>query len=279
MTYEKFSPRIEISRQDGDSWHALEAKEILNRLETPADKGLTTEEAHKRLEQFGLNALVEAPGTSFWQMLAEQFNNFVVLMLIAAALISAVLGEYVEASAIMAIVVLNAALGVIQEHRAEQALAALRRMAAPDAHVIRDGTRQVIPSSELVLGDLVLLEAGNYVPADVRLLEAVNLRVEEAALTGESVPVQKNAAVKLDADIPLGDRKNTTFMGTLVNYGRGKGVVVSTGMYTQIGIIAEMLQAVQQEQTPLQRRLDQLGKTLGWAALAICALVFVVGWR
>jgi len=278
MTYEKFSPRIEIPRQDGDSWHALEANEILRRLATPADKGLTSEEARQRLEQFGLNALVEAPGTSFWQMLLEQFNNFVVLMLIAAALVSAVLGEYVEASAIMAIVVLNAALGVIQEHRAEQALAALRRMAAPDAHVIRDGARQVIPSSELVPGDLVLLDAGNYVPADVRLLEAVNLRVEEAALTGESVPVQKDANILLQSDIPLGDRKNTAFMGTLVNYGRGRGIVIATGMHTQIGMIAEMLQSVQQEPTPLQRRLDQLGKTLGWAALSICALVFLIGW-
>src|SRR4030067_1423319 len=184
----------------------------------------------------------------------------------------------IATAAVVGIVILNATLGVIQERRAEQALAALLKLAAPDAHVIRDGSRQVIPAHELVPGDLVLLEAGNYVPADVRLLEAVNLQVEEAALTGESVPVQKNAAVKLDADIPLGDRKNATVMATLVNYGRGKGVVVSTGMHTQIGIIAEMLQAVEQEQTPLQRRLDQVGKTLGWAALAICALVFVVGW-
>src|SRR4030067_2172855 len=180
----------------------------------------------------------------------------------------------IATAAILAIVVLNATLGVIQERRAEQALAALRKRAAPDAHVIRDGSRQVIPAHELVPGDLVLLEAGNYVPADVRLLEAVNLRVEEAALTGESVPVQKNAAVKLDADIPLGDRKNTTFMGTLVNYGRGKGVVVSRGVRTEIGIIAEMLQSVEHEPTPLQRRLDGLGKTLGWAALAGGALVF-----
>ncbi|HSF81164.1 MAG TPA: cation-translocating P-type ATPase [Anaerolineales bacterium] len=278
MTYEKFSPKIEASRQNGDSWHALETNEILRKLATPADKGLTSEEAQKRMQQFGPNALAEAPGTTFWQMLLEQFNNFVVLMLIAAALISALLGEYIEASAIMAIVILNAALGVIQEYRAEQALVALRKLAAPDAHVIRDGARQVIPSSELVPGDLVLLEAGNYIPADVRLLEAVNLRVEEAALTGESVPVQKDATVLLKSDIPLGDRKNTAFMGTLVNYGRGRGIVTATGMRTQIGMIAEMLQSVQQEPTPLQRRLDQLGKTLGWAALLICALVFLIGW-
>ncbi|HLE52881.1 MAG TPA: cation-translocating P-type ATPase [Anaerolineales bacterium] len=263
---------------DGDSWHAIDAEAVLARLETFAENGLSPEEAQQRLAKYGPNQLVEAPPTTFWQMLRDQFNNFVVIMLIVAALISAVLGDYIEAAAILAIVVLNAALGVIQERRAEQALAALRKLAAPEAHVIRDGSRQVIPAHELVPGDLVLLEAGYYVPADVRLLEAVNLRVEEAALTGESVPVQKNAAVSLEADIPLGDRKNTTFMGTLVNYGRGKGVVVSTGMHTQIGLIAEMLQAVEQEQTPLQRRLDQLGKTLGWAALAICALVFVVGW-
>ena len=278
MTYEKFSPKVEVTQPGGDSWHALEASEILRRLATPADKGLTSAEAQKRLQQFGPNALTEAPGTTFWQMLLEQFNNFVVLMLIAAALISALLGEYVEAAAIMAIVVLNATLGVVQERRAEQALAALRKLAAPDAHVIRDGTRQVIPSTGLVHGDLVLLEAGNYIPADVRLLEAVNLRVEEAALTGESVPVQKDANILLESDIPLGDRKNTAFMGTLVNYGRGRGIVTATGMHTQIGLIAEMLQSVQQEPTPLQRRLDQLGKTLGWAALFICALVFLIGW-
>ena len=133
-----------------------------------------------------------------------------------------------------------------------------------------------MPSPQLVPGDIVLLEAGNYVPADIRLLEAANLRIEEAALTGESVPVQKDANIHLEADIPLGDRKNTTFMGTLVSYGRGRGVVVSTGMRTQIGLIAEMLQAVENEPTPLQKRLDQLGKTLGWATLAICGVVFVV---
>jgi Ca2+-transporting ATPase len=263
---------------NGDSWHALEAEEILARLATYAESGLSNEEAGRRLDQYGPNQLKEAPPITFWQMLWGQLNNFVVILLIVAALISALLGEYIEATAIIVIVVLNATLGVIQERRAEQALAALRRLAAPEAHVIRDGLRQAIPSGELVPGDLALLEAGNFVPADLRLLEAVNLRVEEAALTGESVPVQKDAAVRLEAEIPLGDRKNTAFMGTMVNYGRGKGIVVGTGMRTQIGIIAEMLQAVESEPTPLQRRLDALGKTLGWAALAICGLVFLAGW-
>ncbi|HEX9615861.1 MAG TPA: cation-translocating P-type ATPase [Anaerolineales bacterium] len=276
-TLDKFTPNIIVPDRNRDSWHALEAEEILEQLATPADTGLTTEEASQRLEQYGPNQLREAPPVTFWQMLWQQFNNFVVILLVVACIISAVLGEYVEAAAILAIVVLNATLGVIQERRAEQALAALRKLAAPDAHVIRNGSRQVIPSLELVPGDVVLLEAGNYVPADIRLLEAINLRIEEAALTGESVPVQKDASLRLEADIPLGDRKNTAFMGTLVTYGRGKGIVVSTGMFTQIGFIAEMLQSVEQEPTPLQIRLDQLGKTLGWAALTLCGLVFVIG--
>ncbi len=277
MTVEKFSPHV-VPSKDGHSWHALETQDVLQQLATPDKVGLTPEEASRRLGKYGPNQLVESPPISFWQMLSEQFNNFVVILLIVAALISAILGEFIEASAILAIVILNAALGVIQERRAEQALAALRRLAAPEADVIRGGSRQVIPAHQLVPGDIVLLEAGNYVPADVRLLEAANLRVEEAALTGESVPVQKDASVNLQEDIPLGDRKNTAFMGTLVNYGRGRGVVVATGMHTQIGLIAEMLQSVQQDPTPLQRRLDQLGRTLGWAALGVCGLVFVIGW-
>jgi Ca2+-transporting ATPase len=164
----------------------------------------------------------------------------------------------------------------VQERRAEEALAALKKLAAPDAQALRDGRRQTIPARDLVPGDVVFLEAGNFIPADIRLLEAVNLRVEEAALTGESVPVQKNANIRLEANVPLGDRKNTAFMGTVVSYGRGRGVVVGTGMRTQIGLIATMLQSVEEEETPLQKRLDQLGKTLGWAALSVCGLVFVV---
>jgi P-type Ca2+ transporter type 2C len=279
MSLEKFSPQVIAPERDGNSWHALNQEEVLSKLGTLlADRGLSSEEVQNRLDQYGPNQLREAPPVSFWQMLWDQFNNFVVIMLLVAAVISAFLGDWVESAAIMAIVILNAALGVIQERRAEQALAALRKLASPDAHVIRDGSRKVIPAHQLVPGDIVLLEAGNYVPADIRLLEAINLRVEEAALTGESVPVQKNASLHLEQDIPLGDRKNTAFMGTLVNYGRGKGIVVSTGMFTQIGLIAEMLQSVEQEPTPLQRRLDQLGKTLGIAALAICAMVFLLGW-
>jgi P-type Ca2+ transporter type 2C len=278
MTLEQFTPRIDITKTKDMSWHALATDEVLKHLDTLADQGLSEEEVQHRLQTFGPNQLAEKPPTSFLQMLWDQFNNFVILMLVIAAVISAILGDYVEAAAILAIVILNATLGVVQERRAEQALAALKKLAAPEAHVIRDGARKMVPSPQVVPGDVVLLEAGNYIPADVRLLEAVNLRVEEAALTGESVPVQKDAATALEKDIPLGDRKNTAFMGTLVNYGRGKGIVVSTGMHTQIGLIAKMLQSVEEEETPLQKRLEQLGKTLGWACLGICALVFAVGW-
>jgi len=259
------------------TWHALSAEEVLSSLGTQIEQGLTTEEAEKRQAQYGLNQLVEAPRTTFLKMVIDQLNNFVIILLIVAAVVSALLGEWIDAGAILAIVVLNAVLGVIQESRAEQALAALKKLAAPEAQVLRSGHRVSVPARELVPGDIVYLEAGNFVPADIRLLEAVNLRAEEAALTGESVPVQKNATISLDRDIPLGDRKNTVFMGTVVNYGRGRGVVTSTGMHTQLGMIATMLQSVEEENTPLQQRLDQLGKILGYGALAVCGLVFLVG--
>ena len=266
------------NRNNHYQWHTLQIDETLKYLNTPPDKGLSSEEAKNRLRKYGANKLADAPATSFWTLLWDQFNNFVVILLIVAAVISALLGDWIEAAAIMTIVILNAILGIVQEKRAEQALNALRELASPEANLMRDGHRITLPAHELVPGDIIFLEAGNYVPADVRLLEAVNLKIDESALTGESVPVQKIADIRLEEDIPLGDRKNTAFMGTLVTYGRGKGVVVNTGMQTQIGLIAEMLQSVEQEQTPLQKRLDELGKVLGWSALAVCGIVFVVGW-
>jgi Ca2+-transporting ATPase len=259
-------------------WHALEATRVSELLQTSTERGLEPTRAAERLEQYGPNELAEAPRPGFWNQLLQQFNNFVIIVLIVAALVSALLGDFVEAGAILAIVFLNAALGLVQERRAERAMAALRKLSAPDAQVVRDGRRQLIPAREVVPGDLVLLEAGNYVPADLRLLEAVNLRIEEAPLTGESVSVEKDAKLNVDEHVPLGDRHNMAFSGTLVSYGRGRGLAAATGMRTQIGKIATMLQEVKHEPTPLQRRLDQLGKTLGWAALAGCAGVFVVGW-
>ncbi len=256
-------------------WHALSPQKVMQHLKV-REEGLSSEEAAQRLQVYGYNELKEAPRPGFLAILWEQINSFVIWLLIGASLISLLLGDYVEAIAILAIVILNAVLGVVQEQRAEQALAALRRLATPEAHVLRDGRHLYIPARELVPGDIVFLEAGNYVPADVRLLDAVNLRIEEAALTGESQPVHKNAATVLAEDIPLGDRKNTAFMGTLVVYGRGRGIVVATGMRTQLGLIATMLQQVDEEETPLQRRLDQLGRALSIGALILVALVFVI---
>ena len=171
----------------------------------------------------------------------------------------------------MCIVILNAVIGVVQESKAEQALAALKKMAAPNAQVLRDGHQLTVAARELVPGDLVLLEAGNYVPADMRLVTTVNLKIEEASLTGESVPVEKNAALVLDSEAPLGDRRNSAFLSTLITYGRGKGIVTGTGMRTQIGLIAEMIQSYEEEDTPLQKKLEHLGKVLGTVCIAICA--------
>ena len=259
------------------SWHSLAPHEVVDRLQSNTPAGLSTEEVIKRQQQYGLNQLAEAPRPGFFAKLYDQLKGFVVILLIIASIISAIEGQFIEAGVIMAIVILNAALGVIQESRAEQALAALKKLAAPEAHVLRDGKRTSVPAPQLVPGDIVFLEAGNYVPADIRLLEAVNMKVEEAALTGESLPVQKNAVDVLGSDIPIGDRKNSAFMGTLISYGRGKGVVVSTGMHTQLGLIAKMLQVVEMEQTPLQKKLEVLGKTLGIAALSISAIIFTAG--
>ncbi len=259
-------------------WHALSIDQVLKQLDARLHSGLTDAEAAKRQERYGFNQLTEAKRPSFLSMVLDQLKSFVVIMLIVAALVSAVLGEWVDAVAIMTIVILNAVLGVVQERRAEEALAALKKLAAPEAIVLRGGHRVSIPARELVPGDIVFLETGNYIPADLRLVEAVNLQIDESALTGESMAVQKNATLSLDKDIPLGDRRNTAFSGSVVTYGRGQGVVVSTGMYTQLGLIATMLQAVEDEETPLQKRLDQLGKTLGWGALAICTAVFLIGW-
>ena len=269
------SPQDNIATPKAEPWHALTAEEVLDHLKV-RENGLSDAEAAERMKQYGPNQLTEAVRPGFLKLMWEQFNNFIVILLIVAALISAFLGEWIDASAILAIVVLNAVLGIIQERRAEEALAALQKLAAPEAHVMRAGKRTTVPARELVPGDIVFLESGNHVPADLRLLEAHNLQVEEAALTGESLPVNKNAALKLEKNIPLGDRRNTAFIGTMVTYGRGRGVVIATGMRTQLGLIAKMLEGVENEETPLQQRLDQLGKTLGWGALAICALVFIV---
>ncbi len=257
--------------------HAKPIEDVAAALQAHLELGLSQKEARERLQKLGANELTERPRPGFLALLWDQFNNYLVIILIIAAVISLALGEWVDSIAIMCIVVLNAIVGVIQESKAEQALAALRKMAAPTAQVIRDGHQVAVPGRELVPGDMVVLEAGNYVPADMRLVSSANLKVEEASLTGESVPVEKNAAIMLDKDIPLGDRRNSAFMSTMVTYGRGKGLVTGTGMNTQIGMIAEMIQSYEDEETPLQLKLKQLGKVLGTGVLVICAVVLVYG--
>jgi Ca2+-transporting ATPase len=258
------------------TWHNSPVEEVLKTLKTDRRNGLTSQQVAQSLESYGHNELQERPRPGYWQRFLAQFNNFVIWILIVASVISALLGDYIEAVAIMAIVILNAVIGVVQEGKAEEALAALKKMAAPDAHVIRDGQRLTVPARQLVPGDIVFLEAGNFVPADVRLLESINLKIDEASLTGESHSIQKVADMLAPTDAVLGDRKNMAYMGTTVTYGRGRGVVVSTGMQTEMGHIAEMIQSYEEESTPLQNRLDQLGHWLGWGTLIICALVFLV---
>ncbi|MDR1934816.1 MAG: cation-translocating P-type ATPase, partial [Candidatus Accumulibacter sp.] len=257
--------------------HGQGIEDVAREMQTHLQDGLTPQEARTRLEKHGANELTEKPRPGFMAMLWDQINNYLVIILIVAAIVSLALGEVVDSIAIMFIVVLNSVVGVVQESKAEQALAALKKMSAPNAQVVRGGRVATIPGREIVAGDIVLLEAGNYVPADLRLVETVNLKIEEASLTGESVPVEKHAAAVCDGEVPLGDRKNMAFMSTMITYGRGRGLVTGTGMNTQIGMIAEMIQSFEVESTPLQKKLEHLGKLLGSACLVICVLVFVYG--
>ncbi len=260
-------------------WHQTSTADVLKQLNTTVEHGLTQGEAEQRLEQAGLNELVDRGTKAPWKILVEQFTSVMVLILIAAAVIALVVGDLKDAVAILAIVVLFGALGFTQEYRAERAMAALRQMAVPNVRVRRDGEVREIAASQLVPGDLVLLEAGNVVPADGRILESNNLRIQEAALTGESEPIEKDPAALSDEQqaVPLGDRRNMAFMGTHVTYGRGVAAIVKTGMDTELGHIAALIQEVDQEMTPLQKRLDQLGKALGVVALLIAGLIFVLG--
>jgi Ca2+-transporting ATPase len=259
------------------NWYQLKPEAILDRLETDPDEGLTSPEIDRRKEKFGLNELIDRGTKNPWIILLNQFRDYLVIILLLAAGVSLVLGEYLDVVVILAIVALNAILGFTQEHRAEQAMAALKKLSVPTVRVRRDGSIQEVPSTHLVPGDVVLLEAGNVVPADGRLLENFSLRAQESALTGESEPVEKSLATLTGEDIQIGDRLNMVFMGTAVTYGRGSFIVTETGMNSELGHIAEMIQEVEQEQTPLQRRLDQLGKTLAWVAFIIVAIVVAFG--
>ena len=243
------------------------------------DAGLSEPEAVRRLVTYGPNDLPEAPPPSILKLFLSQFTSVIIWVLIGAAVVSGLLAEWLDAAAIIAIVFLNGLLGFVQEFRAEQSLAALRKMSVAMARVVRDGVLRPIPASELVPGDLVLLEAGDRVPADARLTYSTNFQTQEASLTGESTPVQKDACVLTGADLPLADRTNMAFMGTIAVSGKARVLVVSTGVRTELGRIATMIQQAseaERTETPLQRRLEQFGYTLLWLSLAVVAVVFDV---
>ncbi|MBI5176680.1 calcium-translocating P-type ATPase, SERCA-type [Candidatus Micrarchaeota archaeon] len=271
--------------QGWQQFYSLTAKQAIFALQSDAEAGLTLAEASRRHSQYGPNALAQIPKPPKWRLFLGQFNDFLVLLLIAAALVSFLIGflapgeseSILDGAAIIAIVVLNAAFGFYQESKAEEALDALMRMTAPQARVVRDGETQEITASLLVPGDIVLVEAGDRVPADARLVEGISLSVNESALTGESQPAAKDASCVLRDDSALADTANMLFMGTTVARGRGRAVVSATGMQTQFGEIALRVQQVSREETPLQQRIEQAGKMLGQAALAIVAVVFIVG--
>ncbi|MCF3625649.1 cation-translocating P-type ATPase [Planktothrix agardhii 1801] len=264
------------------TWHTLSADQALQILDTDSETGLTSEQVIGRQQQYGLNELKEVPGRSTLEILWDQFTNIMLVMLIAVAIVSAVIdfrkGNFPkDAVAIFSIVILNGMLGYFQESRAEQALAALKRMSSPRVRVVRDGKMQELAAKELVPGDIMFLEAGVQIPTDGRLVEAQNLQVREAALTGEAEAVIKKPSMELTEDAPLGDRLNMVFMGTEVIQGRGQVIVTNTGMTTELGRIAEMIQGVETEPTPLQQRMTQLGNVLVSGSLALVALIVVGG--
>jgi len=261
-------------------WHTCDVEDVLQELGSDKAQGLTQAEASRRLAEQGLNELIEKGCKNPWVILWEQVTATMVVILVVAAIASAALGDYHDAFAILAIVVLFSLLGFSQEYQAEKAMAALKKLAVPTVKVQRSGQIKGISARELVVGDLVLLETGDLVPADCRLLESVNLRIQEASLTGESEPVEKKIGALEKEDLPLGDRRNMAYMGTMISYGRGQGIVTDTGMKTELGHIASMIQSVDQGHTPLQQRLDQLGKVLAVIALGIASLIFLLGlWR
>jgi Ca2+-transporting ATPase len=266
--------------EETPAWHTLSAAAVTRQLVSDLDGGLSSAEAARRLVVEGPNEIRERRPRSIFRMVVSQFQDFMILVLIAAAFVSGAIGEAGDAVIILAIVVLNGAIGFVQDYRAESVMAALRQLAALKAIVVRDGRRHAIAAAEIVRGDVVLIEAGNGVPADLRLVEAPRLKINEAALTGEAIPAEKRADPLADAGLPVADQLNMAFKGTVVTYGRGRGIAVATGMATQLGRIAGLLEAVEPAQAPLQRRLAVFGRQLAVAILAICAVFFALGiWR
>ena len=264
--------------------HSMKKEQLIEELSSDQMKGLTSEKATELLSQFGSNKLNEKKKKTMLQRFFDQFKDVMILILIAAAVISFVVAciegnpkEFFEPVLILLIVVLNAVMGVMQESKAEKALDALKSMSALHARVLRDGEEKVIDASELVPGDIIHLEAGDFIPADARLLKSASLKSEESALTGESVPSEKDAEAEVEEKAPLGDRSNMVFSGCSVTYGSATAIVIATGMNTEMGKIANLLEGEEESQTPLQQKLAQLGKYLGIIALAACLIIFIVG--
>ena len=265
-----------------EKWFNKTANEVEEYLQTNMEKGLTAEEVKKRQEENGFNELKQAKKKSLFVKFLEQFKDFMIIVLIIAAIVSGVVGVaqgegITDTIIILIVVIANAIIGVAQEAKAEKSLEALQKLSGHEAKVIRDNTIQTVPARELVEGDIVVLDTGDYIPADLRIFEAVNLKSQEASLTGESVPVEKQSAVIEKDELSIGDRENMLFSSSLVTYGRGKGIVVETGMNTEVGKIAEMLTETEEQETPLQKKLNSLGKTLGIVALIICVVIFIIG--
>ncbi|KEH91073.1 ATPase [Clostridium novyi A str. BKT29909] len=254
-------------------------EETLKELNTNMDTGLTSDEVKNRQEKYGLNKLATEKKATIFKLILSQLNDAMIYILIGAAILSAIVGEISDSIIIAIVIILNAVIGVIQESKAEKSLEALKSLSTPKAIVKRDGILKEIPSEEIVPGDIIIIDAGRYIPCDIRLIETANLQIEESALTGESVPVSKDATITLEnEDTPLGDKKNMAFMSTLASYGRGVGIAVATGMDTEIGKIASLLKNNEKELTPLQKKLESLGKTLGIAAVLIAILIFIIGY-
>jgi P-type Ca2+ transporter type 2C len=269
-------PTKNVDSQTAQQWHTLSVSQTFEKLRSSA-RGLTAAEAERRLTEYGLNQLQAAARISPWMILLDQVKNVLIIILLFATALSAFLGHGVEAIAITVIVLFAVILGFVQEYRAERAIEALREMAAPTATVVRDGREWRINALELVPGDLILLATGDKVPADARLIEAVNLQTVEAPLTGESAPIQKHTSPLEDERLPTGDRKNLAYAGTVVTYGRGRAVVVATGMATEFGKIAQLLESVDTAKTPLQLNLDRVGKTLAGVSFGVVLVIVALG--
>ena len=267
---------------ENKSWFNKSVEDVEKELSTNGEKGLTLEEVKKRQEEYGYNELKAAKKKTLLQRFIDQFKDFSIIVLIIAAIVSGAVGiaegeGITDTIIILIVVLLNAIIGVTQESKAEKSLEALQKLTDHASKVIRNGEVTVIPAKELVPGDIVVLDTGDYIPADLRIIEAINLKSQEASLTGESVPVEKITSALEEKEIGIGDRVNMLFSSSLVTYGRGKGIVVETGMTTEVGKIAGMINSTEKQETPLQQKLNKLGKTLGIAALVICIFIFIVG--